>query len=108
MGTLDGAAMESLPEEVAVYASRRRRVGHMQVWGREWLECRFEEGGGRHELGEVDRMRLSKVLLAPCGRLYFIHRTMSRGLCDHFGGSSGLTGQRICWREPARRQGERG
>lgn len=40
--------------------------GHMQVWGREcWSAGWLEEGGGRHEFGEVDRMRLSKILLAP-------------------------------------------
>lgn len=43
-GTFDGAAMEGLLEQVALYSLRRRKVGHMHIWRREWLECRSVEG----------------------------------------------------------------
>lgn len=47
----------------------------MQIWGREWLEHRFEEGGGRHELGGDE---IIKDPASPISwrRVDFVHCTM--------------------------------
>lgn len=40
----------------------------------------FKEAVGGYEPGEVDRVKSSWVLLAPCGKLEFLHCEASRGL----------------------------